>query len=902
MADIIKGKVINSEGKPLGYVSIQVAQNGATLISKADGTFEIPVNETLNEITFTMSYVGKTSVSKTLSRQQFSVFQLVTLSDLSLKLSQVEVNGVRKKTLASNSSIVFDREAIEQTQALSVSDVLKYLPGQSMVRPGATLQGATVLNIRDVTPPNSIQSMNNAFGVSVQIDGNRINNNANMQAMNPGRMGFNSSNDISTPNTLGDLSFKNGTLNSTYSGDVANSGVDLRALQAENIESIEVISGVASAKYGDYSTGIVIINRQAGITPLRFNVRTNEGTQNFGLNKGFNVSPNLGVINVSMDFLNSNDDPRNKLKSYNRLGGGFIWTYHRKKSTSFKNNLSVDYNTTLDQTRRDPYDGNERMTKFNNWNLRLSNRSELTIKKSWLNSISFQASYNRGHQDSYSQYYLNLRPVMGITDSEVSGTFEGIFVPGYYLAVQQVIGDPVSASARIETNSFFKIKKISYKLTLGSNYNYDANKGPGTIVFADRPRFYQTGNKSDRARSFNNVPTQNNYGFYAENLFTTKIFDRPYTLNIGGRGDIQHGFFSFSPRINSNWKIAKNVNWSASFGLATKTPSLIQISPGNVYIDIPLVNAYTGNADKSVYLVHTEVLKMDNSTLKAYQSKTFETGFSYDTKPFHGSIYFFNRVMNNGFSTLNQIKPVVLPNYTVTNVPNEKPEYAPDGTTKTYNVTYNKINNGAYNDTKGFEIMFSTDKISSIATSFNMSVAYYHGYYRDNNEEVSLPSDQTSIDYTRKAVYGVYKNKETKSQNIKSTITSTTHIPTLRMAVMFSGEVFILNKQQNLASAVYPVGYLNKDLEYFPISLKEAQSSEYEHLLKSNPAESVKYLPGFVYPNIHLRISKEIGDYLRFSFNAFNAFNIRPMENKNSSISYYNGRPAFGAELIFTIK
>lgn len=902
LLDNIKGKVINAEGRPLGFVSIQILPTGITVMGKADGTFEIPVSGEASEITFIVSYVGKVSVTKTLNSKQFSSFQLIVLNDLSLKLSQVEVNGVRKKTFASNSSIVFDREAIEQTQALSVGDVLKYLPGQSMVRPNASLQGANVLTMRNVTPPNSEQTMNNAFGISVQIDGNSVDNNANMQAMNPGRMGFNSANNISTPNTLGDLSFKNGSLSNNYGGDVANNGVDLRGLQAENIESIEVISGVASARYGDYNTGVVIINRQAGITPLRVNMRTNEGTQNIGLNKGFSVSPSLGVLNVSFDYLNSNDDPRNKLKSYGRVGGGFIWTYHRKKSNHFKNTLSVDYNTTLDKTRRDPDDGNDRMSKFNNWNLRVSNRSELIIKKPWLYNISFQISYNKGRQDSYSQYYLNTRPVMGITNSEVTGTSEGVFVPGYYLAVQEIIGEPVSASARIETNTFIKIKKISYKLTFGSNYSYNANKGPGMIVFSDRPRFYQTGNKSDRARSFNNVPTQKNIGFYVENLFTTRLLERYYTLNVGARGDVQNGFFNFSPRINTNWKLTKKLNWSGAYGIATKSPSLSQISPGNVYVDIPLVNAYTGNADKSVYLVHTEVLKMHNTSLRAYQSQTFETGFTFDIKPFHTSIYYFDRVMKNGFSTLNQLLPVVLPNYAVTNVPGEKPTYAPDGTFKTYNVTYSRINNGNYNHSKGFEWMVSTEKIKSIATSFNLSLAYYNSYFMDANEEISLPSDQTTIDYTRKAVYGVYKNQESKAQNIKATITSSTHIPALRMAVMFTGEIYLLNKTENLATSIYPVGYMNKDLQYFSLSAKEAQSPDYAHLLKSPTAESTKYLPGFIYPNIHMRISKEIGDYLRFSFNAYNAFNIRPMENKNSSITYYNGRPAFGAELIFTIK
>jgi ferric enterobactin receptor len=902
LVSAIKGKVIDDQGKPLGYATVQVVQTGLMLVTKTDGNFEIAVPQNTEELTLLVSYVGKASVTRVLNEKQFETFQLVVLRDLSLKMEQVEVNGVRKRTLASTSSVVFDREAIEQTQALSVGDVLKYLPGQSMVRPGASLQGASVLTLRNVAPPNTDQSLNNAFGISMQIDGSPVNNNANMQSMNLGLNGFISSHNIVTPNTLGNLDSKNGSFANTYTGDVANSGVDLRQLQAENIESIEVISGVASARYGDYNTGVVIINRQAGITPFRVSMRTNEGTQNVGVNKGFTVSPALGVLNLSFDYLNSNEDPRNKLKSYGRLGGGMLWTLHKKGAVQFKNTFSADYNTMLDKTRVDPDDGNERMSKFSNWDLRLSNRSELIVKKPWLYNISLQASYNRGRQESYSQYYLNLQPVIGVTESEVTGTFEGYYTPGYYLAVQQVIGEPVNAAARIETNSFFKINKLSYKLTLGSNYNYAANKGPGMIVFPDRPRFYQSGNKNDRARSFNEVPTQKNIGFYVENLFTTRLLNRFYTLNVGARGDVQNGFFNLSPRINSSWKLMNNLTWSLSYGIATKAPSLSQISPGTVYIDIPLINVYTGNADKSVYLAHTEVIPMYNGDLKPFKSKTFETGLSLDAKPFHGSVYFFDRLMDNGFTTLNQLLPVVLPNYTVTTVSGEKPQYAPDGTYKTYNVGYNKINNGNYNRTRGFEFIASTDKIRSIATSFNLSLAYYASHYLEKNDEVSVPQDGANIDYTKPAVYGVYSNQESKAKNIKTTFTSSTHIPALRLALMLTGEVYWVNRTENLATSMYPSGYLNKDLVYFPLDAKEAASDEYAHLRRSAKLENVRYLPSFVYPNIHLRLSKEIGDYLRFSFNAYNAFNIRPTETNYSTLFYYNGRPSFGAELLFTIK
>jgi len=65
----------------------------------------------------------------------------------------------------------------------------------------------------------------------------------------------------------------------------------------------------------------------------------------------------------------------------------------------------------------------------------------------------------------------------------------------------------------------------------------------------------------------------------------------------------------------------------------------------------------------------------------------------------------------------------------------------------------------------------------------------------------------------------------------------------------------------------------------------------------------VVYRPAFFYPNIHMRLSKEIGNLLRFSFNAYNVFNIRPVQRAvGGGYYYYNGQPSFGAEMTFTLK
>lgn len=900
-----RGKVTDEAGAPLTLATVKVQSQDIIYYSGADGIFSIPLATGATELTITISHIGRESITRNYNGAELEKLQVIKMLPLNLKLPEVEVNGVRRKTSASNSSIIFDREAIEQAQALSVANVLNYLPGQTILKPTISIQGATVLTLRTAIPPNTDQALNQAFGISVQIDGNTISNDANMQAINPAAFGFFGAHQIDHPenNFIRDRSYRNGTLYKGYLGDVANNGIDLRQIPAENIERIEVISGVASARYGDYTTGITNIERQAGITPLRVNVRTNEGTQNIGLNKGFKVSPHIGVLNFSLDFLNSNDDPRNKLKAFQRIGGSVLWTYKQDNAFRFRNTFGIDVNTTLDRTKRDFDEGTERMAKFSNRNVRVSNRSEWIINTPWIYNISLQGSFSAGRQESYEQRYVNSNAVMGITDAIVTGIHEGYFVPGYYLGVQQIIGEPVTASGRIEARSIFKSKKTNNILTFGANYSHTSNKGPGVIIDISRP-FLDGGDKNgDRPRPFRQLPEQNNIGVYLSNNLNTKLLGRSFNADAGIRGDFQNKYFSITPRINANWRILKDITWNIAYGIATKAPSLSQISPGDVYTDIPLVNAYNGYAAESVYLAYTHVFNGGNPDLRPYRSYTFETGFNVDAKAIQLSVYYYNRTYKDGFATSSRVLPVELPSYTVTPRPGQKPLYEPSGTTKTWHLGYSVISNAAWSRTNGVELMVSTQKIRALQTSVSATTSFNHTYFLNKAEDVSIYSNgQEIIDITKDTWYGVFKNQASKALNIKSTIVTSTHIPALRMVVIFSGELFWVNRLETLFNGIYPVGYIDRYGKYFPLTPEQARSDEYLHLRKKVDAERITYTPSMVYPNVGMRVSKEIGDVLRFSFNAYNVFNIRPVHQTSSGTDYYNGQPSFGAELIFTIK
>ena len=903
----LKGKVTDEQFRPLAFANVTVS-DGSWQIStstRSDGSFNLgfSVNDSSFIYSIQISHVGKSTITATITRKNIGTVQIFKMRNLDLKLPEVEVNGVRKAQ-NSNSSIIFDREAIAQTQALSLANVMHYLPGQTIVKPGVTVQGNQVLTMRSALTNNSIDALNNAFGINFQIDGTVVSNDANMQAMNPGRGGFFWSNNIQHPENgvIRDRSYRNGTMYRSYANEFqANNGIDMRSIPVENVESIEVISGVASAKYGDYTTGVVDIQRQAGVTPMRVNIRTNEATYNFGINKGFSLSRGWGAINIGLDHLTGKDDPSNSLKSFRRTNFSLLWSYQHKGKARFKNTLSIDGTTTLDKTDLDPELSTEMMARMENKRISISNRSSWTYQRNWFYDFQVQGSYSIGKQESYDQRYLNTTTVRPMTDAMETGIHEGYYIPGYYLAYKQILGEPVNINARAETNSLLKIgKHITNKISIGINYSYSANNGVGLVLDPDRPRFPNTGNKNDRPRPFNQVPAISNMGAYIQNAFKTKLFNRPLSVNFGVRSDLQNDFLTFSPRLNTRYAITNDISFNIAAGTATKAPGLSQISPGPIYIDYPLINAYNGSVNESLYLVYTQVIELNKLEIRPYRSNTFETGFTWNKKPFHFSAYYFWRENNNGFTTQTVVLPITLPLYDVTSVPGQKPQYNPNGRDTIYNATYSRVTNGAYNTTQGLEFSMGIDKIQAIQTSFNFNTALY--FTRSQAKNVRINSNPATMD--KPAVYAVHNFAAYENTSIKSTFVTSTHIPKLGMAINVTGELFWVSNNRTDQASIYPIGYYTKDMRYFALTPEEARSEEYAHLRESvsDDGNTLVLNPSFVYPNIHLRLSKEIGDFLRFSFNAYNVFNIRPKYKRESGTSYFNGQPSFGAELIFTIK
>lgn len=871
----LKGKVVDDQNRPIQYATISFPDFERVIYSNADGVFAIALNnkQGANTVKVRISFVGKKVIETTVSTQSMLV-PTFTMVDLALILKDVEINQQRK-IAGSNSSIVFDRQAIEQAQAFSLTEILNNLPGKKLVAPD--LHRPQNLTLRSQV--SGIQAMNNALGIAIVVDDIQLSNNANMQNRSVGRWGLGST--ISNP---------------TYgSFDTPFGGLDLRDLPADNIESIEVITGVAPAKYGDMTDGAVIINRQAGRTPYQFNTRINGGSTNYALSKGYKLKDKWGALNVGLNYLQSNEDPSDKTKVYDRVSTNLIWTAYPGKTV--KNTFSLDYSTKLDDVKLDPDDDLEIVTFSKNRNFRLSNRTAISFQNSIIKSLNMSLSYSGGYQETYNQRYLNGAP-KGISDKETTNEiYEGYYIPGNYLSFEHIIGRPNNMNGNISLSNEIFTGKLRHNLSVGGSLYFSENVGQGIIVDPSRPRWANTAYQNDRPYSFEALPNILNYGLYVQDNTKFNVFNKELSVNAGLRYDVQNGVGSLQPRINMAYKLKPDMDFTLAYGRSTKSPTLSHRYPAPNYIDLVLLNQYTGNIKESIFLVYTDKFVADNSYLKPSESQQVELGLRFKTKMFSNSLIGYFKDNKNGFSSNSIYRTYELPVYKYTYVQNDRPIITPTGETSKRYVSVSNVGNDLISKSYGLEWGLRSPVFSAIETSISMNTSFSYSKFRNLNERM-VPTSQQNIDAGRPAWFGIYPAHQYKAWDLMSKISTTTHIPQLGFVVNLLADVYWQEVTQTLANSYLPIAYLDKEGRRFDIKNFDPNDPQYGYLALTSAANSRTDLP-FAYANLSLRISKEIKEKIRLSVNAYNFLNLRYryFNPNTNTVMTYSYPTSVGAEI-----
>jgi len=613
---------------------------------------------------------------------------------------------------------------IEHHLATNLGDVLDIIPGIERTK----APGLSDMSQVDLRGASNVDSNAKAalFGTKIMIDDITLSNNANLQ---------------SGP----------GTASATVSTS-AGTGIDLRTIPADNIEKVEVITGVPSVEYGDLTTGLVKVKTKMGRQPHRMKLKSNPDTKESNLSGGV-VWKGVG-LSYNANYAYSERDIRTEGDEYSRYSGQI--TVRNKMLDDRLGLLNKFYYTgVLDEYDVDLDDPLSRESYNKDWTFIYGQTVDAEPFED--TKLEWRANVKYTKRDSYSQA-LTGADTRVLTDNMETGTVEGVLKAGSYLYQIYTKGEEWNVNAKLNFRRDLQLLGLEHGLLAGSEYTFDDNVGQGKIYDPFNPPY---GNLGYRPLSFDEVPALHTASVYLEDEIKGYWRFHPYSINLGFRYEMYNprkihleGIFNekgvveskngtyMNPRIRLKYEPLNDTQIRFSWGKSSKMPSMTNIYNGPVYFDVVEENI---SPPDSVPLISTYVYDWDNTYLEGYQNEKTELSFDRKIGPVGLTLtgfYSYSSDIPRGV-----LSPITLVRY--------RWETWPDGEPTPIDTIFTDAGSGeaSYNNvgwhrSYGLEFMLTTKRIERLSTAFRVSAAYYETGSGGEGIYPASPRINTTLDRT----------------------------------------------------------------------------------------------------------------------------------------------------------
>lgn len=886
----ISGKVVDAKtGEPVIGAAVNVEDTGIWAISDENGKFFLP---DIRPGDYAVQFSCLGFVDKRLS---FVVKKdipnlTIKLDQNTLALNSVVVTAERDKE-GMNTSLKFGANALNHLQMSNVTDISALLPGGKTVNPDLTTDNAVSLRSGGLAAGNA------AFGTALEVDGVRVGNNASFGSM---------------------------------------SGTGTRNISTENVQSIEVITGVPSAEYGDLNSGMVRINTRKGLTPWNITFAVNPRTYQASASKGIDLMKNRGVLNVSAEWTRATQKLSSPYTSYTRRG--FSASY----SNTFKNVLKFEVGATGNiggmNTKNDPDAYKGTWSKVRDNVLRANTSLTWLLRKSWITNLKLDASVNYNDNRSQDHAYGSSASMLPAVHSELAGYYLADRLPVSYFSDKVIDSKELDYAASLKYEWFKKSGKRLSKLKAGVQWKANGNVGEGE--YYKDPSVAANGY---RPRPYSQYPFMHNVAAYIEEDYTFPIGKTSLQISAGLR--LENLFVkdtdyknvsSLSPRFNAKWKISDNLSIRGGWGVSEKLPSFYILYPVQKYRDIQTFGFSHG--DSSSYVYYTQPYKMlFNENLKWQKNYNAEFGIeAYFLRTSVSLVGFFNKT-KNPYTYQNIYTPFT---YNIMSVPSgytvpDNPEIRVDSQTgqvymrgsneEFWTPMATKVTDKTFFESQmpgngddiyrtGAELIVDFPEIAPIRTKFRLDANYAYTHYIDNtlNWTYRTGWSHTSLSNRSYQYVGIYANggesgtfNGKESHSLNANLTAITHIPEARIIITCRLEMSLLSRFRNLSryqgreyaynvnaegvesiggsiydsnnyTAIRPVKYMDENGDVHDFTDKEASDPAFANLIiKSGNAYTFSQDGYGAYLSANLSVTKEIGDHVSLSFFANNFTNSR---------------------------
>lgn len=856
----IKAVILDKTGEPLSGATMQLVQSGLWGISGKDGEVEIR-NVPRLPVAYKVSMLGYKDVEGEICLDGKDNVRIL-MEEESLSMREVVVVAQAGQGGESTTSII-GRQALDHLQATSLKDILQLLPGGvSMKNPSLTSPGQ--FKVRTLASDG-----NATFGAAIIINGMPVSTNANM---NTG---------------LG--------LSSISSG---NSGADLRSIATDDIESVEIIRGVASAEYGDVSSGVMIVNKRIGVSDLNMKARIMPGIMQLHAGKGFDIK-SAGSLNISADYARGTSDPRFLTDKYNR---GLLSLAHRKtlldKTWTLTTNIDLSY--TGEWKGADP-DEPEAMKKFfssrDAFSLRLSHNGMLKLDKALARTLKYDVALSLSSDRIFNDRLVSVGSG-AILDATKDGMYEGTPYPSSYETLSGTKSNPVMYWAKFSDLFYLNVGNMSNRFNVGTEWKIEGNRGIGQ--YDKTPKFKAFA--QDRIRRFCDIPYMNQISAYVEDNVVLTFSERRYP-NITGQAGVRwtvvqpwrnERMMALSPRLNIAVNPVRYLSLRLGYGISEKVPSLQDLYPSPDYYDF--YNMSVSDGQKSYYLYSTRVFDNKPVSIKTMRGTKYELGF--DVRLDNGmsfSVVGYHEKVSRCFGPDNsEWKTLVFDVWNAADVTftGQKPIYDQQNPSRRDTVLYNLIRPGNPKSrrNRGIEFDFNFGKINATNTSFYLSGAWSETRSSSSNLGYKLPVGEAR---NYGPVYVVYPESSysfSENRRFSATLRVVQHIPVIRFIVSASAQCILYEYDHEVSSGTRPLGYIygSEYIKFTEDQLDDIEFKFHGYMLKDQIFDTrISNVP-VTWPAIwclDMRVTKEIGDKAGFSFYANNVLFSQPWQSNSVSVS-----------------
>lgn len=888
----------------VGAVVTQKSSKKVLAITDIDGKCELSSSYEGNLVVIT--YVGYKSLTIPLKNHA-----IIPLRQNATALGEVVVTA-RASDGPVTSSII-GRDAMTHLQPNSIADLMELLPGGYAKDPNMgeantiTLRETGTMGAYGAITKNNNYSIS-SLGTQFMVDGVPISTDANLQY-----------------SPLSDTQSSASSSTVENNRNITNRGVDMRSISTDDIESVEVVRGIPSVEYGNLTSGLINIKKIRRAIPLTARFKADGYSKLFSLGKGLQLDgEGNSILNVDLGYMDSKIDPTDNFENYKRVTGALRYTLRgdRKEKIKWQWNSAFDYSGSFDDSKSDPDINYGRVDEYKSSysRLALTNGFNVKMPKSWFKELDVNTLVSL-QLDRLRQTRLVAPQRYGIVPLSWSdGENEAQAVYAEYTAHYLCDGKPFNAYVKVKGVMGFKTPYTLHTIKVGANWDLAKNFGRGQVYDMHHP--LSVSGWSSRPRKYSDIPSLQNFSLFAEELMKANVEKCQLELMVGLRLNTllglerqfdMSGKYYADPRANLAWHLPKfklggkpmSISLNGGYGITTKMPTLNYLYPDKYYSNFICMAYYdTANPEQdSKFVVHTYVQDPTNYHIKPARNHKWEIRLDMDWNDNLLSVDYFRESMTSGFRYSTIYGVYDYKSYDVSQMAAGK-----DYTTLPYENKrvldgYQQSSNGSELVKQGIELAFTSQRIHCLRTRINVTGAWFHTRY--TNSQPMYSPVTTVIDGTavRDKYVGLYDwNEGRENDRLNTNVTFDTQIPEWKLIFTTSVQCMWMIRTKQMWKNGTPMVYISSEDGQLHAYTEDSQDDPYlMQLVRTYNEDQFKPFTVPMSMLINLKMTKEIGKYMRLSFFANKILDYLPDYTANGKVIRRNASPYFGVEAGFTI-